>query len=84
MGYGSAERSKVIVFEMKCLRSLVGMSRMVRVSNENVCRRAGIEMDLASRQIESIEMVCTRGEIDEYCMARRVLPVDGGYGVCQG
>ena len=36
-------------FEMKCLRSLVGVSRMDRVRNEEVRRRAGIEGELASR-----------------------------------
>ena len=38
----SAERRKVNVLEMKCLRSLVGVSRMDRVSNEEVRTRAGI------------------------------------------
>ena len=37
------------VLEMKCLRSLVGVSRMDRVRNEKVRRRAGIERELASR-----------------------------------
>ena len=37
------------VFEMKCLGSLIGVSRMDRVRNEEVCRRAGIERELASR-----------------------------------
>ena len=45
----SAERRKVNELEMKCLRSLVGVSRMDRVMNEEVRRRAGIEMELASR-----------------------------------
>ena len=45
----SAERRKVNVLEMQCLRSLVGVSRMDRVKNEDVCRRAGIEGELASR-----------------------------------
>ena len=44
-----AERSKVNVLEMKCLRSLVGVSRLDRVRNEEVRRRAGIERELASR-----------------------------------
>ena len=44
----SAERRKVNVLEMKCLRNLVGVSRMDRVRNEEVPRRAGIERDLAS------------------------------------
>ena len=44
----SAERRKVKVLEMKCLRSVVGVSRMDRVRNEEVPRRAGIERELAS------------------------------------
>ena len=39
----SAERRKVNGLEMKCLRSLVGVSRMDRVRNEEVRRRAGSE-----------------------------------------
>ena len=34
----SSERRKVNVLEMKCLRSLVGVSRMDRVKNEGVRR----------------------------------------------
>ena len=52
----SAERRKVNVLEMKCLRSLVGVSRMDRVKNEEVRMRARIKRELASRA-ESIEMV---------------------------
>ena len=48
-GMISAERTKVNVLEMKCLRSLVGVSRMGRVRNEEVRRRAAIERELASR-----------------------------------
>ena len=43
----SAERRKGDVFKMKCLRSLVGVSRLDRDRNGDVRRRAGIE--LASR-----------------------------------
>ena len=39
-GMSSAERRKVNVLESKCLRSLVGVSEMNRVSNEEVRRRA--------------------------------------------
>ena len=42
-------RRKVNVFERKCLRSLVGVSRMDTVRNEDVHRRDGIERELASR-----------------------------------
>ena len=48
-GMRSAERRKVNVLEMKCLRSLVGVSRMDRIRNEEVRRRAGIERELANR-----------------------------------
>ena len=37
------------VLEIKCLRSLVGVSRMDKVRNEEVRRRAGRERELASR-----------------------------------
>ena len=45
----SAERRKVNVLEMKCLRGLVGVSRMDRVRNEEVHRGAGIERECATR-----------------------------------
>ena len=45
----SAERRKVNVLEMNSLRSLVGVSRLDRVRNEVMHRRAGIENELASR-----------------------------------
>ena len=41
-GMRSAERRKVNVLEMKCLRSMVGVSRMDRVRNEEVWMRAGM------------------------------------------
>ena len=47
----SAERRKVNVLEMKCLRSLVGVSRMDNVRNEVVRWRAGIERNLRVEQI---------------------------------
>ena len=39
------------VQEMKCLRSLVGVSRMDRFCNEEVRKRAGIERELRVEQI---------------------------------
>ena len=45
----NTEGRKVNVLQMKCLRSLVGVSRMGRVRNEEVRMRAGIERELASR-----------------------------------
>ena len=40
-GMRSVERKKLNVLEMKCLRNLVGVSRMDRVRNDEVRRRAG-------------------------------------------
>ena len=40
-GMRRAEKRKVNVLGMKCLRSLVGVSRMDRVRNGEVRRRAG-------------------------------------------
>ena len=42
-GMRSAERRKVNILEMKCLRNLVGVSRMDKVRNEEVRLRTGIE-----------------------------------------
>ena len=48
-GMRSAKRNKVNVLEMKCSRTLVGVSRMDSVRNDEVRRRGGIERELASR-----------------------------------
>ena len=77
----SAERRKVNVLETKCLRSLIGMSRIDRVRNEAVRRRAGIERELASRADQGVLRWFGHVErMDEYRMARRVLmtEVSGG------
>ena len=47
----SAERRKVNVLEMKCLRSVVGVSRLDRVRNEEVRKRARIEISWRVEQI---------------------------------
>ena len=50
----SAKRRKVNVLEMKCLRSLVGVSRMDRVRDEEVRMIAGIEWKLSSRSDQKV------------------------------
>ena len=50
------------VLEMKCLRSLVGMSRMDKVRNEEVHRRASIQRELASRADQSVFRRWASGE----------------------
>ena len=77
----NAERRKVNVLEMKCLRSLVGVSRIDRVRNAEVRRRAGIERELESRADHRV--LRWFGHVEtmyEYRMARRVLmaEVSGG------
>ena len=58
----SAGKKKVNVFEMKCLRSLVGVSRLDRVRNEEVPWRAGIERIGEVSGSEIIEMVWANEE----------------------
>ena len=77
----SAERSKVNVLDMKCLRNLVGVSRMDRVRNEEVRKRAGIERELASRADQRVLRWFGHVErMDDYHMMGRVLmaEVSGG------
>ena len=81
-GMRSAERRKVNVLEMKCLRSLVVVLRMDRVRNEEVRRRAGLERELASRADQRVLRRLGHVEkMDEYRMVRRVLmaEVSGGW-----
>ena len=77
----SAERRKVNALEMKCLRSLVGVSRMDRVRYKEV-RIGELEYKGVSEKSrsESIEMVWACERMDEYRRARRVLmaEVSGG------
>ena len=69
----SAERRKVNVLEMKCLRSLVAVSRMDRVRNEEVRWRAGIERELASRADQRVMRRFGHVKrMDEYRTASRV------------
>ena len=57
-------------FDNQCLRSLVGVSRMDGVRNEEVRRRAGIERELASRADQRVLRWFGHVErMDEYRMA---------------
>ena len=70
----SAEKMQVNVFEMKCLRSLVGVSRMDIDRTKEVHRRAGIERELVSRADQRISRWFGHVvRMDEYRMASRVL-----------
>ena len=48
-GLGEAERCRLNVFEMKCLRPMVGVTRRDRIRNEEIRRRTGIEETLAEK-----------------------------------
>ena len=78
---GSAEKRRVNVLDMKRRRGLVGMSRMHRVRNEEVRRRAGIGRELASRVDQRVLRWFGQVErMDESRLARRVMmaEVSGG------
>ena len=71
--------------EMKCLRNLVGMSQMDKVTNEEVRRRTGIELELASRADQRVLRWFGHVErMDVYRMARRVLMADVSGGPVRG
>ena len=48
-GMKVTERQKLNVFEMKCVRSMIGVSRLDRVRNEVVRARTGVRRELAAR-----------------------------------
>ena len=84
-GIRSAERRKVNVLEMKCLRSLVGVSRMNRVRNEEVRTIAGLERELASRADQRVLRWFRNVErTDLHRMARRVLMAEVSEGRVRG
>ena len=65
------------MFEMKCLRILVCVSRMDRVRNGEVRIRAGIERELASRADQRVLRLFGHVErMDDYRMTRKVLMTD--------
>ena len=66
---------------MKYFRSLFGVLRIYIVRNEEVCKRAGIERELASRADKRVLRWCGHVKrMDEYRMARRVLMAEVGGG----
>ena len=48
-GMKERERQKLNVFEMRCLRSMCGVSRWDRLRNEEVRERTGVTMELPNR-----------------------------------
>ena len=73
--------TEVNVLLMNCLRSLLGVSQMDRVRNEEQHRRAGI----ASREDQRVLRWFGHAErMDEYAMARRVLVAEVSGGLVRG
>ena len=73
------------VLEMKCLRSLVGVSRMDRVRNEEVRRRDGIKRELVRRADQRVlRWFGYEKSMDEYHMARRMLMAEVSGGMYEG
>ena len=73
------------VLEMKCSRNLVGVSRMNRVRNEGVQRRADIVRKLASTaDLRLLRWFGHVERMDEYRMIRRVLMADVSGGRVRG
>ena len=59
------------VFEMKCLRPKVGVTRWDRIRNEEIRRRAGIEETLSEKvDKKSIMMVWAHGRDERGALAK--------------
>ena len=73
------------VLEIKCLRSSVGVSRIDRVRNEEVRRRAGIEWELASIADQRVwRLVENMERMDVYRRTIGVLMADVSVGRVRG
>ena len=48
------ERQKLNVFEMKCLQSMVGVSRLDRIRNYVVRARTDVRYELADREVMNV------------------------------
>ena len=76
-GLREAERRKLDVFEMGCLRSMCRLSLRDRVRNEEVRRRAGVERKLSGRVDQSVLRWFGHMErMDEERIAKRVMKSD--------
>ncbi len=51
---GAVERRRLNVMEMRCLRSICGVTRMDRVRNDEVRRRTGAVKELADRAEQGV------------------------------
>ena len=76
-GLKEAERRKLDVFEMRCLRSMCGLTLWDRVRNEEVRRRAQVERPLSERVDQSVlRWFGHMEQMDEGRLAKRVMNAD--------
>ena len=79
-GMKVTERQKLNVFEMKCLRSMTGVSRLDRVRNELVRARTGVRRELTARvDMNVLRWFCHVERMDNERLLKKVMnaKVDG-------
>ena len=77
----AAERRRINVFEMKCLRSMIGVTRLDRVRNEEVRRRTDERKELAERvDMRVLRWFGHMERMDDIRVVKRVMEagVEGG------
>ena len=75
-GMKVTERQKLNVFEMKCLRSMTGVSRLDRVRNEIVRARTGVRRELAARvDMNVLRWFCHVERMDSERLLNKVVNV---------
>ena len=75
------EKQKLNMFEMKCLRSMTGVSRLDRVRNEVVRARTGVRRELAARvDMNVLRWLGHVERMDNELLLKKVMnaKVDGG------
>ena len=69
------ERQKLNVFEMKCLRSMTGVSRLDRVRNEVARARTGVRSELAARVMNVLRWFGHVERMDNEQLLKKVMNV---------
>ncbi|MCP4272649.1 MAG: hypothetical protein GY781_11890, partial [Gammaproteobacteria bacterium] len=73
-GLRVAERRRSNVFEMKCLRSMIGVTRMDRLRIEEVRRKTNVTREVAGRvDMQVLRWFGHMGRMDDGSMTKRVL-----------
>ncbi len=73
----AAERKRLNVMEMRCLRSMCGVTQMDRVRNEEVRRRTGVVKKLAERAEQGVLRWCGHVErMEEERLVKKITRSD--------